>query len=209
MAANVICISRAMFTGADAIAADVAKRLGFRIVDEEIVARAAQKRNLTAAEIASVERRKSFLSQLAMSIADSGADFASYFANDKESKRPSDELLQLIREAIFETADEGNVVIVAHAASYALARRKHVLRVLVTGSEFGRVNKWLPTAGGRSPREAAQQIRESDEARANYLKRFYDVAHEAPEHYDITLSVDALSAEQITELIVRAAALVD
>lgn len=209
MVANVVCISRAMYTGAENIANEVAQELGFRYVDEEIVERAAQKRGLQAQEVASAERRKSFLVQALDEIKDQGSDLVAYFANNKEATRPSDELRQLIRQAIQETADQGRVVIVAHAASYALARRKQVLRVLITGSEFGRVMKWAATAGGASPTEASEAIRASDAARMDYLKRFYDVKHEAPEHYDITLSVDALKPASIRELILQAARLVD
>jgi cytidylate kinase len=209
MVANVVCISRAMYTGAENIAHEVAEALGFRYIDEEIVERAAQKRGLTPDQVASAERRKNLLAQAIEDVADHGSDLVAYFANNKDAKRPSDEMRNLIRHAIQETADEGRVVIVAHAASYALARRKQVLRVLITGSEFGRVMKWAPTAGGASPTEAGDAIRASDAARADYLKRFYDVKHEAPEDYDITLSVDALKPASIRELILQAAKLVD
>ena len=209
MVANVVCISRAMYTGAENIAHEVAQELGFRYVDEEIVERAAQKRNLTPTEVASAERRKNFLVSALTDIADHGSDLIAYFANNKEAQRPSDELRNLIRQAINETADEGRVVIVAHAASYALARRKQVLRVLITGSEFGRVMKWAPTAGGASPTEAGEAIRASDAARADYLRRFYDVKTETPDHYDLTVSVDALKPESIKALILQAARLVD
>lgn len=205
MPANVICISRALFTGAENIASEVANELGFRYVDEEIVERAAQMRNLTPAEVASAERRKSLLSQALEDIGDTTSDMIAYIKNDKDAKRPNDEMRNVIRQAISETAEEGDVVIVAHAASYALARRKQVLRVLITGSEFGRVNKWAPTSGGASPREAAEAIRASDSARASYLRRFYDVDQELPEHYDITLSMDALDPASIREVIVEAA----
>ena len=40
----------------------------------------------------------------------------------------------LIRETIEQTAAQGNVVIVAHAASHALPQRSDALRVLVTAS---------------------------------------------------------------------------
>jgi hypothetical protein len=204
MSADVICISRAMLTGADAIASDVAKGLGHRIVDEEILVRAAQRRNLTPAEVASAERRKSFLASTLAEISEHGADVINFIANPKAAA-PTDDMRQLIRDAIMETADEGKVVIVAHAASYALARRKGVLRVLITGSEFARVNNWLPTSGGKSPREAEEIIRDSDAARADYLRRFYDVKHESPQDYDISLSIDTLPATRIAELIVQAA----
>src|SRR3569832_1998981 len=198
-----------MYTGAETISADVAHQLGFRYVDEEIVTRAAQKRNLTPTEVASAERRKSLLANAIAEIGDNASDLIAYFANNKEATRPSDEMRELIRQAILETADEGKVVIVAHAASYALARRKQVLRVLITGSEFGRVTKWSTTSGGRSPRAAAEAIRDSDAARADYLRRFYDVKQELPEHYDITLSVDSFQPAAIREIILAAARLVD
>jgi len=47
MPAHAICISRAIWTGAEAIASDVAKELGFRCVDEEILQMAAERRNLS------------------------------------------------------------------------------------------------------------------------------------------------------------------
>lgn len=209
MVANVVCISRAMYTGAENIAHEVAESLGFRYVDEEIVERAAQKRSLTPEQVASAERRKTFLAQALEDIGDQSSDLIAYFANNKQASRPSDEIRNLIRQAIQETAEEGRVVIVAHAASYALARRKQVLRVLITGSEFGRVMKWAPTAGGASPTEAAEAIRASDAARASYLRRFYDVKQEVPDHYDMTLSVDSLKPESIRELILLGARLVD
>lgn len=209
MVATVVCISRAMYTGAENIAREVSQELGFRYIDEEIVERAAQKRNLTPEQVASAERRKNMLASALEEIADQGSDLVAYFANNKDAKRPSDEMRNLIRQAILETADEGRVVIVAHAASYALARRRQVLRVLITGSEFGRVMKWAPTAGGASPTAAAEAIRASDAARADYLRRFYDVKQELPEHYDLTLSVDSLKPAAIRELILQAARLVD
>jgi cytidylate kinase len=198
-----------MFTGAESIAQEVAQDLGFRYVDEEIVARAAEMKNLTASEVASTERRQSFISQVIEDISDASSDLVAYIKNDKEARRPSDAVRDLIREAILDTAKEGNVVIVAHAASYALARGRQVLRVLITGSEFGRVNKWAQTSGGRSPRQAAEEIRESDAARADYLRRFYDVEQELAEHYDITLSVDSFQPAAIRSLIVSASKLVD
>jgi cytidylate kinase len=207
MGAKVVCISRATLTGAEEIAAQVASELGFRYVDEEIVTRAAQRRNLSPAEVATVERRKSHLITLMKDIGEGSVDVLNYIQNAKGNS--IGDVRELIRQAITETAEEGNVVIVAHAASFALARHKHVLRVLITGSEFGRVTRWSLTSGGRSPRQAQEEIRESDRARADYLKRFYDIKHESPEHYDLTLSTDALQPPAIKELILAAARLID
>jgi cytidylate kinase len=206
MGANVICISRAIWVGAESIATDVAKELGYRYVDEEIVNLAAQRRNLNPSEVANAEKRKSFLVQLLEDVSRGGtAELINYLPNQRSIPVASDDMRVLIRDAIRETADQGNVVIVAHAASYALTRRDDVLKVLITGSPFVRANRWLVGSGGRSPVDAAEMIKDSDKARASYLKRFYNVDSEMAEDYDLTVNTDKLSTAQVTSLIVSAA----
>lgn len=210
MPAHAVCISRAIWTGAEEIAEDVARQLGFRCVDEEIISAAAERRNLTAAQVASAEQRKSMLAQFLQDIKRGGiGEMINYIPGQRALPASVDDVRVLIRDAIRETADQGNVVIVAHAASYAVGQRKDVLRVLITGSPFTRASRWVAGSGGKSPREAADTIQQSDEARANYVKRFYDVDHEAPDHYDLTLSTDKMSPALITQLIVRAAQVMD
>jgi cytidylate kinase len=210
MPAHAICISRAIWTGAEAIASDVARELGYRCVDEEILQAAAERRNLTPAEVASAEQRKSLVAQFVQDVKRGGlGEIINYIPGQRALPTSSDDMRVLIRDAIRETVDQGKVVIVAHAASYAVGQRKDVLRVLVTGSPFARAARWTAGSGGKSPREAAETIQQSDDARANYVKRFYDVDHEQPDHYDLTLSTDKLSPALITQLIVRAASTMD
>ncbi|MDB5873330.1 MAG: putative rane protein [Ramlibacter sp.] len=206
MSVHAICISRAIWVGAEDIATEIAKELGFRYVDEEIVNLAAKQRNLSPTVVADAERRKSLLGQLIADISRGGVgELINYIPSQEALPTGNDDLRVLIRDAIRDTASQGNVVIVAHAASYALRGRTDILRVLITGTPLARAKRWLLTSGGKSPAEAAETIRASDEARAHYLKRFYGVDAERPEDYDITISTDNLSAAQATELIIRAA----
>lgn len=204
MSARVVCISRAIWVGAEETAAQVANALGFRLVDEGIITRAAEARGVDPALVANAERRKSFFDQLIEDIG-RGTELLGYLSDDQPAPTENEQLRTLIRDAILETAQAGDVVIVAHAASFALGRRQDTLRVLITGSPFVRACRWLATSGGRSPEDAAETIRESDEARAEYLKRFYDVENESAEHYDLTVSTDVLTPAQAADLIVSAA----
>ena len=52
-----------------------------------------------------------------------------------------DDATALIQKSIHETADRGNVVIVSHAASFALSDRDDTLRVLVTAPHATRVER--------------------------------------------------------------------
>ena len=210
MSAHAICISRAIWTGAEAIASDVAKELGFRCVDEEILQVAAERRNLSAAALADAEQRKSVLAQFLQDIRRGGVgEMINFIPGQRALPAASDDVRVIIRDAILETVDAGKVVIVAHAASYAVGPRKEVLRVLITGSPLARSKRWVAGSNGKGPREAAEIISFSDEARANYVKRFYDVEHEEPHDYDLVLSTDKMSPALVTSLIVNAARALD
>jgi cytidylate kinase len=116
----------------------------------------------------------------------------------------SDELRSLIRVAIDETADRGNVVIVAHAASHALADRDDVLRVLVTASPEVRCAR-IAAEQGLSEKDAAREIAASDANRSDYLRRFFGEKDELPTHYDIVVNTDRLSTSAAAAVVTAAA----
>jgi len=207
MTRTVVCISHAAGAGGEEVGRLVAERLGFLYVDEEIVARAAAKGGVDAADVADEERRKSLAARALNAIAQGGGEAWALGAVGPLSSREeldSDDIRSLIRETIEQTAARGKAVIVAHAASYAI-HGDGVLRVLVTASPETRTTR-VAEAEGLDQAGAARAVKESDAGRADYLKRFYDVREESPTHYDVVLNTDALTLEQAAELISQAAA---
>jgi len=208
MARTVICISHATGAGGTDLGRLVADKLGFRLIDEEIVTRAAEHQDVRVEELADVERRKSLLSRIlseaAVGAATGTPGVVMIYPPDLQPDKNS--LRALIRQAISETADEGNVVIVSHAASYALADRDDVLRVLVTASPAIRTRR-LIDAYGLDEKQAKKSIGANDAGRADYLKRFYGVADELPTHYDLVINTDQIPAQQWSDLVASAAAL--
>jgi len=208
MARTVVCISHAAGAGGEEVGRLVAERLGFLYVNEEIVARAAAKGGLDAADVADEERRKSLAARALNAIAQGGGEAWTLGAVGPLSSREeldSDDIRSLIRETIEQTASRGKAVIVAHAASYAIGHGDGVLRVLVTASPETRTTR-VAEAEGLDQAGAARALKESDAGRADYLKRFYDVRDESPTHYDFVLNTDALSIQQAADLIARGAA---
>jgi cytidylate kinase len=110
----------------------------------------------------------------------------------------------LIQKSIHETAERGDVVIVSHAASYALAERDDVLRVLVTASPETRAARAVAD-GVTDEKKAAKTVSDDDAGRAEYLKRFYGVSQELPTHYDLVVNSDHLSMDAVVDIVVRAA----
>ena len=208
MARTVVCISHAAGAGGEEVGRLVAERLGFLYVNEEIVARAAAKGGVDAADVADEERRKSLAARALNAIAQGGGEAWTLGAVGPLSspdELDSDDIRSLIRETIEQTAARGKAVIVAHAASYAIGHGDGILRVLVTASPETRTTR-VAEAEGLDQAGAARAVKESDAGRADYLKRFYDVREESPTHYDLVLNTDGLSVEQAAELISRAAA---
>ena len=183
----------------------MAERLGFAFADEEIVARAAARGGIDVASVADEEQRKKRLSSVlkALMVHDMGLAGAVPLPAGDEELRGAD-VRALIRDSIEHMAAQGNVVIVAHAASHALSGQPDVLRVLVTASPDTRAERIGDSEGlDRSGR--ARAVKQSDAARRDYLRRFYDVKDELPTQYDLVLNTDFLSADQAVQLIAFAA----
>lgn len=175
MSRNVICISRTIGAAGEELGKVVAEKLGYRYVDEEIVERAAEVAGVSSQVIADAER------------SDGAATY-------------SESIEQVIRE----TAEEGDVVIVAHGASIPLAGRREVLRVLVTASPESRAAR-LAKVDAIDEAAASKAVAESDSARTQYFERVYGVKEELPTNYDVTVNTDTVSIDKAARLVMQAA----
>jgi cytidylate kinase len=191
--------------GGEEIGRLLAERLGFRFVDEEIIARAAEREGLDPEDVASAEQRKGWLARFFDATAKGGPDpemsgFGTFGGYGGSELRSSEAYRELIKEAILVTAQQGSVVIFAHAASHALGERPDVLRVFVTASPAIRSRRLAKTLG-LDDKAAMAKVEESDTARADYLRRFYNVKSELPTHYDLVINTDKLSTDEAASLI--------
>jgi cytidylate kinase len=222
MPARVISISFSDGSGGEEVAVAVAGALGYPVVSEEILSRAAAEAGVSLDAVADVERRKTFMSKLVgrlvpHSAAASDPAFrhsldAQVTAGligialplDSRPKLSDDELRGKIRSAIDEYMAHGDVVILAHAASHSLAGRAGVLRVFIDGSPAVRSAR-LAASRLISSGDADKLVATGDVNRADYLKRFYGIDSESPEHYDIVVDTDELTVEDAVTAIVSAA----
>lgn len=203
MAFRVVCISRDVGAGGEQLGRSVAERLGYRYVDEEIVRAAAERSGIDPESLAEVEQRQTLMRRLMTAIAESPPAMPEAYALAPDlwvGPGMTEGSREMIREAVRETADQGDVVIVAHAASYVLVGRPDVLRVLVTGSVSQRSARLVADSGLDSA-EAGNTVREAERARADYLRRFHDVKQELPTHYDLVVNTDRLDIEHAAALV--------
>jgi len=206
--ARVVCISREVGAEGEAVGRLVAEKLGLQYVDEAVIARAAERGGVDQEQLADAEQRRSRLRRVLELLTDAGAAAGAHVAEPAAVRAEREEANRaLIRSVIQEIAAEGNAVIVAHAASMALAGAEGILRVLVTASPEERVKRIVADEEELSNADAARLINESDAGRAAYFKEFYGVDEELPTHYDLVVNTDVLGAEQAAEIVVYAAKL--
>lgn len=204
MTVRVVCISRESGAEGETIGRLVSERLGLQYVDEEVISRAAERGGVQADQLADSELRKSRLLRVVEVLSDMGTGSGIVGAEPAPARTEREDLHRdLIRGVVEEIADEGNAVIVAHAASMALAGQEGMLRVLVTASPDVRIRRLTESSG--SEKEAAKRVKAGDAARASYFKRFYSIERELPTHYDLVVNTDVLEPEQAAEIVVHAA----
>lgn len=196
MGYRAIALSQVYGSGAESIGRDVAQELGFGYLNEAIVAQVANDHGVDPAIVSEAEQRKSFLTRLAEMATRDVPDVMRETSLFDET----DTLLWLIRDAVRDAADRGNVVLVAHAACYACSGRSDVLRVWVTAPQSTRASR-VASALGLSGKEALKSVRQQDAARASYLKRVYGVGEESNTDYDVVINTERLTTDAAAGLI--------
>ena len=203
MAHQAICISRSTGAEGEAVGRAVAQRLGFRYVDHEVIEEAAKWAGVDRALVADAEQRKPLVVRVLAHIGEQSPETLALLpTTGTESLPREDDLRMLIVDVLRSLADAGSVVIVAHAASFALAKRD-VLRVFVTASTETRTAR-VAAARAIDSRAAAKTVKRDDDERADYIKRFYGIDRELPIHFDLVINTDVLTPEKAAGIVLSA-----
>ena len=198
---KIIAVSRTLGAGGEEIARMVAQQLGFRMVEEEIIDRAAAAAGVSPETVAEAEKTPGLIQRILESLGRTPMAAEGFPVAELAYIAHTPDYEAMVQKVIKETAAEGDVVILSHGASIPLAGTPGLLRVLITASPETRARR-LGETGGKEPDEAVEH---SDDQRREFLRRFYGVDEELPTHYDIVLNTDVLSAEEAARLIVASA----
>ncbi|MDQ7029379.1 MAG: cytidylate kinase-like family protein [Ardenticatenia bacterium] len=215
---SVITVSRELGSWGSEIAADVARSLGWRFVDREIIyraARAAGVPELALAEL-SFEGRRSFVDRLLSALHLEPTVPPLPEASDRERlAQPFGGILApvlppvaptlesyaaMLGDVVRAIADGGHVVIVGRGAQVILAGREDAFHVRVTAPFDVRVRRLHREQGLPVP-QVTRQVRESDRARAEYVRRFYHADWRDPLLYDMVINTDRVSRRTAVRLI--------
>jgi cytidylate kinase len=195
-----ITISREYGSGGGEIAARLAKRLGWQVIDHEVVVQVAQHLGCSVPEAAKYDERAEGL--------------VSRIFNTVQVLHPHMPLtvpLQLMidsrtynearRRVIYWAAMEvGHVVIVGRGAQVLLARRRSVLHVRVVAPLEQRV-AYVMQREGLSQAEARARIQLKDRNRIHYLQVVHGQNAEDAHLYDLVVNTSVLHLDSVVDLI--------
>lgn len=200
---TVITIAMTDGAFAEEIAREVATRLGYRYINNEILDAAAEEAGVDAKTVAAVEHSESLIGRVMRSLASSPMEMGGYFSAEMVIDQTPG-YRQLIQSVVRSIATEGQVVIGAHGASMSLAGSAGLLRVLVTAALETRVTR-VAAERNISPADARKAVETTDRERKGYLERFFHIKNELPTHYDLVVNTEVLSVEAAAGLIASAA----
>ena len=167
----VLAISRQFASGGSYIGQAVARRLGMRYADRDVLARAAEESGLSEEDLAATEERAAslwngFFGQYAL-----GAPEAPFVVPLPPPVRERD-VFRIESRIIREIAARSDAVIVGRAGFHVLAGHPGLISIRIHAREEWRVERAMESYGIASPAEARELIRRSDQQRARFVRSF-------------------------------------
>ncbi len=203
----VITISRQYASGGSNIAKLVAERLGWHVVDNELVERVAEQAGLSAGEVAAREERvPSLIERIARALAISSPEVFVTTGESPTTRFDRESDLVKATEAVVAQAvrEEARLVLVGRGAQAILAQHEDALHVFVVAPRDVRIEAAMRRL--EIPRDEAEEtLDHTDDGRRRYVKTYYDREWEHAENYHLVVNTGVFSYQQAADLIVQAA----
>jgi cytidylate kinase len=197
---SAVTISREYGSGGGEIAARLARRLGWQLIDHEIVERVAREMGTSTQEAeAQDEQTEGVLARALTSAAylDPALMVSAppeAFLSDRDVYR--DTVNRVVRAA----ATRGHVVIVGRGSQVILAQRRDVLHVRIIAPFEKRV-AYVMQREGLDQHAAQSRIKMKDLDRTRHLEVEYDRKPQDAQLYDIVLNISLLDLDSAVEVI--------
>lgn len=197
---KVLTVSREFGSGGAEIAGIIARELGWRLMDRELIAEISHKEQVPASEVAAFDEMVDpWMHRLTRSIWGLGADGISPVA--PVDIFDAQKAAKLARQIIEEAYKMGNCVIVGRGAQCVLRGKEDVYHALIYArweDRVRRIQTRLPPG-----KNVEAQIRKIDAIRLDYVRLHYGEDRFNPLLYDIMID-SKNQPEKVARLIVSA-----
>jgi cytidylate kinase len=196
----VITISRQFGTGGHEIGAELARRLGVKLLDKQILNEVAKRARVVEEAVEKIEARNPLWRD----------DFTDFYRNymsrteysGLEHDRTSHELFEAQADAIRQIVAEESCVIVGRCGFHIFENHPNALKIFVHSSEECRKHR-IAEKYGLDLRDAAAMVVDNDYSRELYTKTFTGKDWTDARNYDISLDVRMFGVNGAVDFIMK------
>jgi len=199
--ATIVTISRQFGSGGAWVGRAVAQQLGFQYADREILAAAALELKMQAADLEPMEERTASIWERIGTLFALGAPDTPFIPPTLPSVTES-RLFEVEQQVIKSLAAHGNAVVVGRGAAHILHDSADVLRVFLHAPLQHRITLAMAEYGFTDRAAAELVVRDSDAARANFVKTLTRKNWCDATLYDVTLDTNVVGLERAVDILV-------
>lgn len=197
---RVVTIARPFGAGGHTVGLEVAKRLGFELIEKGIVDEVAKKAKVSPGWVEAIEKERG--NQL-MNFVNSLVSISFLDRLQEEKNRGYiDEKIYVdtLQEVMLEIARETDAVIVGRGGQYFLENHPQAVHVLLTADDPFRV-RFLQDHYDMDEDQARQMISRGDKRRDNFYKKIHHEDYNSSNLYTVVLNMTKISINRAVDII--------
>ena len=194
---NIVTIERRYASGGNEIGKKLAKELGFKFYDRNILMEAAKNLDIPFVKIEGLEESSSGGILLNLSKTPLGG-----LSRTKELPL-ADKLFLEEKRIIEEIAEAGKCVIVGRASGYILRERENNLKVFIHAEDEKRIQRAIEKEGIKQS-EAENALKKNDKRRGGFYNWVRIWVWSDPKYYEIYLNAGRLGIDLCVKLLAQA-----
>ena len=168
---RIVTIEREFGSGGGGIACELARRLGWKLWDQNLTCEIARRANVEESEVSLCEERvDSRLYRLAKTFWRGSYERSIPLAGS--SAFDTDRMIAVVEEIMREIADQGNAVVVGRGAPYFMRGRDDTFSVFTYAPHDEKVRRLL--AMGKSREDAEELLQTLDKERIAFVKHYFN-----------------------------------
>jgi cytidylate kinase len=198
----VITISRQFGAGGWFLGERLAKKLGYRYVNEGMIQEVAKKGKISSGRVRVFEKSRTdklikFLDKLVFT------DSVDRFVSERHGHLDEKGYVEIVRGIFEELHERGNVIIIGRGGQYILKGYPNTYRVLLVGDMKIRIRLVMDTYN-LTEDKAKTMIKQREDQRARVLRLFsgHDY-HDNPMDYDLVINTTQVNLHKTEELLIN------
>ena len=203
----VITISREVGSGGHTVGKILAEKLGTRYCDKLLLESLQKQFGLSASGIETLKGQKKnwladFVSKVSPMPSARELGVSPKYSQEFRIDITTDDIYRAEVEILRSFAQMGSCVIAGRSGFFVLRNHPNKLDIFITASQPHRLAR-IMAKQGISEESALALIRGIDQARENYTLRYAGVSRFDARNYDLVLTADGHSEEQLADLILK------